>query len=146
MILLVDGVDIWDAKDTTHVSSLRQRSNMGRVVDADWAGSSEPVFAFSDGTVRVCDLNLNCLATPIVMKNVFNPQMYNSKTSLAVKYSLLLAHKVLKWDEKGHEIKDVSCDNKEKNDVVNQLKTISPNVMRRLCKLNTLQRNMAVSK
>ena len=52
LILLVDGIDIWDISDTSHISSLRQKTNMGHVIDADWATSSEPVLAFSDGTVR----------------------------------------------------------------------------------------------
>lgn len=60
LVLHMEGVDIWDVKDSERLGQWRISPfrDYLSVLDADWCGSDRPILACSDGSLRVFDMTL----------------------------------------------------------------------------------------
>ncbi|CAB4007520.1 WD repeat-containing 11, partial [Paramuricea clavata] len=65
MLQFNDGVEIWDLGKSERTSSLRTLRDSVSVVDIDWYSSDVPLLLFSNGTMRMMDINLKRSCSPM---------------------------------------------------------------------------------
>ena len=116
-------------------------------MDADWATSSEPVLAFSDGTVRVCDLYLNCTTTAVKLVDAFMPALWPSKNGIALKNAILFSDlDTVKWNETETEVEAVNVEGELSSELGRLLNFVPSGELKRICKLSTMEKCINVAR
>ena len=135
LLLFGDGVEVWDAKDTLRISSVRCPRDISSISAVDWAASDRPVLACGDGTIRITDFDLSYYSSTMEDNQVdpfFCPHVLVPKAGFLLKS--LIQHQPwrsnygLDAEEFASTMKDTlsQC-------VVEQIDLIDPDLKKYLC-------------